>query len=283
MIRRAGFTKAVPVTLALVVTLSGATAFAQDSSPSSQIVSPSAPAITNLGTFEPGSLVRLPSGSGEGSQLAADLFKPLARDFKGMLSQDNLLLAGIGGVSAAAGHNWDARSSAYAWGQDFGNVMRPGDFAGSFLVQTGSAVATYAIGRATGSRKVTSIGSSLFRAHVVAQTVTQGIKFSVRRTRPDGTVLSFPSGHTAAAFATASVLKAELGWKVGAPAYAAAAWVGASRMHARRHYLSDVIAGATIGIMAGRSVTVGSGRMKFAVSPAPVPRGVSVNFVKLGK
>jgi membrane-associated phospholipid phosphatase len=232
--------------------------------------------------LEPGSRVGLPT-AGEGSQLVADLFKPLRRDFQGLVSRDNLLFAGVGGLGAAMGHNWDATSSAYNWGQDFGKVMKPGDFAGSFLVQTGSAVATYAIGRATGSHKVTSIGSSLFRAHVVAQTVTQGVKFSVRRTRPDGTVLSFPSGHTAAAFATASVLKAELGWKVGVPAYGAAAWVAASRMHARRHYLSDVIAGATIGIMAGRSVTVGGGRMKFAVSPAPVPRGVSVNFVKLGR
>jgi membrane-associated phospholipid phosphatase len=206
----------------------------------------------------------------------------LGRDFKGLLSRDNLLLASIGGLGAAAGSQWDVRSSAYNWGEGFGSFMRPGDFSGSFLVQTGSAVATYAIGRATGSRKVTTVGASLFRAHVVAQTVTQGIKFSVRRTRPDGTVLSFPSGHTAAAFATASVLQSELGWKVGIPSYGAAAWIAASRVHARRHYLSDIIAGATIGIMAGRSVTVGSGRMKFAVSPAPVPRGVSVNFVKLG-
>jgi membrane-associated phospholipid phosphatase len=110
----------------------------------------------------------------------------------------------------------------------------------------------------------------------------QTIKVAARRTRPDGTSLSFPSGHSASAFATASVLQGQLGWKVGAPAYGAAAWVAASRMHAKRHYFSDVIAGAAIGIMAGRSVTVGKGQMKFAMSPAPVPRGIAVNFVKLG-
>ncbi len=199
-----------------------------------------------------------------------------------MLSRNNLFLAGIGGLGAAAGSHWDATSSAHRWGQGMGAVMQPGEIAGGFLVQTGAAVATYAIGRTTHSTKVTSIGASLFRAQVVSQTVTQGIKFAARRTRPDGTVLSFPSGHSATAFATATVLQSELGWKVGVPAYGAAAWVAASRMQAKRHYLSDVIAGATIGIMAGRSVTVGSGSMKFAVSPTPVPRGVAVNFVKLG-
>ena len=142
-------------------------------------------------------------------------------------------------------------------------------------------MATYAIGRATDSPKVTSIGASLFRAQVVAQTTTQAIKFAVRRTRPDGTSLSLPSGHTAAAFATASALQSELGWKVGAAAYGAAAWVAASRVQARRHYLSDVIAGATIGIMAGRSVAVGNGKMRFALSPMPVPRGIGVSAVSL--
>ena len=263
--------------LALILTTSGAAAFAQELPPLRQ---PSKPPIGDSGNFNPGSLVKRPDGGG-GSQLVADLFKPLGRDFKGMVSRDNLMRASIGGAGAVAGNHWDSRTSAHKWGQTFGSVMEPGVVAGSFLVQGGAAFATYAIGRTTHSIKVAAVGASLFRAQVVSQTVAQGIKIAAQRTRPDGTTLSFPSGHSASAFATASVLQSELGWKVGIPAYGAAAWVAASRVHAKRHYLSDVIAGATIGIMAGRSVTVGSGRMKFAVSPAPVPRGVSVNFVKL--
>ena len=278
MIRRPGLIRTAPAILALIVTTSGTTAFGQDLPP---LRHPSPPPIADASTFDPGSLVKRSDGGG-GSQLFADLFKPLGRDFQGMLSRDNLLLAGMGGVGAATGTYWDQRTSAHKWGQGFGSVMQPGVIAGSFLVQGGAAFATYAIGRSTASPKVANIGASLFRAQVVSQTVAQSIKVVAQRTRPDGTTLSFPSGHSASAFATASVLQAELGWKVGIPAYGAAAWVAASRVQAKRHYLSDVIAGATIGIMAGRSVTVGSGKMKFAVSPAPVSGGVGVNFVKLG-
>lgn len=61
-----------------------------------------------------------------------------------------------------------------------------------------------------------------------------------------------------------------------------AAWVGASRVQMRRHYLSDVIAGAAIGLAAGRSVTVGRGNFKFAMVPIAAPGGAGVNFVRIG-
>ncbi len=39
------------------------------------------------------------------------------------------------------------------------------------------------------------------------------------------------------------------GWKYGLPAYAAASFVGWSRIRANKHYPIDVIAGAAIGIL----------------------------------
>ena len=260
MMHTPGFTRISPATFILILILSTGTAFAQDSSSSGTTAAPAQPS----------------------SQLVSDLFRPLGRDMRGMLSRDNLFIASIGGLGAAAGAQFDNRATALRWNQNLGSAMEPGKIAGGFIVQAGGALATYAIGRATDVPKVTSLGASLFRAQFVSQTTVQTIKFAARRTRPDGTSLSFPSGHSASAFATASVLQGELGWKVGAPAYGAAAWVAASRMHAKRHYLSDVVAGAAIGIMAGRSVTLGKGQMKFAMSPAPVPRGIALNFTKVG-
>jgi membrane-associated phospholipid phosphatase len=94
---------------------------------------------------------------------------------------------------------------------------------------------------------------------------------------------SFPSGHTSSAFATAAVLERHYGWKVGVPAYAAATYVGGSRLSENKHYLSDVIFGAAIGVVCGRATTVGSGRARMAMSPIAAPGGAGVEFTWLGR
>ena len=62
---------------------------------------------------------------------------------------------------------------------------------------------------------------------------------------------SFPSGHTATAFMTATMLHKEYGWRspwFSIGGYTAAAVTGVSRILNNRHWLSDVIAGGAIGI-----------------------------------
>lgn len=76
------------------------------------------------------------------------------------------------------------------------------------------------------------------------------LKPTVDRERPDGGSGSFPSGHTASAFAGAGYLQIRYGWAYGVPAYLAASFVGYSRVEADRHWTSDVVAGAAIGIIA---------------------------------
>jgi membrane-associated phospholipid phosphatase len=48
----------------------------------------------------------------------------------------------------------------------------------------------------------------------------------------------------------------------------------------RRHYVSDVLAGATLGILAGRSVTFGSGKARFGLSPVAVPGGAGFSITR---
>jgi membrane-associated phospholipid phosphatase len=62
-----------------------------------------------------------------------------------------------------------------------------------------------------------------------------------------------------------------------------ASWVAASRVQVKRHYLSDVAFGAALGIVAGRTVTIGRGETRFAVAPAVAPGGAGVNFTWVGK
>ena len=71
--------------------------------------------------------------------------------------------------------------------------------------------------------------------------------------RPDGSARnSFPSGHTATAFMGAELLRREY-WNVspwiGVAGYAVAAGTGFFRMYNNRHWLTDVIGGAGIGIL----------------------------------
>ena len=210
-----------------------------------------------------------------------ELFAALPGDVARLVSRDNLFLVAMGSAAAAATHPVDGRIAGSGWGQGaVHEALQPGAIVGGFAVQAGGAFATYAIARAVGQDRVAAVGARLFRAQLVAQATTHVIKLTARRTRPDGTSLSLPSGHTSSAFATATVLQSEFGWKAGVPAYAVASWVAASRVQMERHYLSDVIAGATIGILAGRSVTVGRGSVRFAITPAVVPGGLGVNFVK---
>lgn len=64
---------------------------------------------------------------------------------------------------------------------------------------------------------------------------------------------SFPSGHSASAFAFASAVGTELPW-VALPLRGLATAVAYSRVHTGVHYPGDVVVGATIGTVAGESV-----------------------------
>jgi undecaprenyl-diphosphatase len=63
---------------------------------------------------------------------------------------------------------------------------------------------------------------------------------------------SFPSGHSTAAFATATALSLSTKkWEIAVPSFAYAAMVAYSRMRLGVHYPSDVLAGSAIGIGSG--------------------------------
>ncbi|WP_405788926.1 phosphatase PAP2 family protein [Streptomyces sp. NBC_00029] len=125
----------------------------------------------------------------------------------------------------------------------------------------GGAAAAIAVFGSAGARKAAVRGvASLALASATINTVG---KWSVRRPRPllEGVPLtrqlatqpqttSFPSGHSASAFAFATgVALASPGW--GAVVAPVAASVAFSRVYTGVHYPSDVFVGASLGVAAG--------------------------------
>ncbi|MFN8357974.1 MAG: phosphatase PAP2 family protein [Spirosomataceae bacterium] len=97
----------------------------------------------------------------------------------------------------------------------------------------------------------------------LAQSITQGLKYTVRYPRPDGEGNeSFPSGHTTMAFTSATLLHQEFGQQsvvISILGYSAATATGAMRMLNNRHWLADVLFGAGVGI--------GSTKVVYALYP----------------
>lgn len=95
--------------------------------------------------------------------------------------------------------------------------------------------------------------SDAFSAALMAGIVGT-LKNTTNVTRPDGSNnKSFPSGHTATAFMTATMLTKEYGcvspW-IGVGSYSVAAATGLMRVANNKHWLSDVLTGAGVGILA---------------------------------
>ena len=107
-------------------------------------------------------------------------------------------------------------------------------------------------GRSDWPRLLASAGMS----YLIMAGLVNGIKYTAKEMRPDGSSAnSWPSGHTATAFVGATLLHKEYGltrspwWSVAG--YGVATATGVMRVLNNRHWISDVMSGAGIGIMSG--------------------------------
>ena len=107
-------------------------------------------------------------------------------------------------------------------------------------------------GRSDWPRLLASAGMS----YLIMAGLVNGIKYSAKEMRPDGsTANSWPSGHTATAFVGATLLHKEYGltrspwWSVAG--YGVATATGVMRVLNNRHWISDVMSGAGLGILSG--------------------------------
>ena len=132
---------------------------------------------------------------------------------------------------------------------DFGN------FYGEGWIEGGLGLGGWGLGALTNDLKLQEFGRDVTESLLESTVVVTGLKYAVGRERPDGSNnQSFPSGHTITAFCFAPVVTRYWGWEAGVPAYFLATVTGLARVEGDHHYLSDVLAGATLGVVIGNSV-----------------------------
>ena len=148
-------------------------------------------------------------------------------------------------------------------------VFRKG---GEPLVVFGVPAALVTAGLISGRKNLARSGVRVLTSVVLAGVITTGGKVVTGRLRPDESATqysfkpftyhdSFPSGHATMAFALATSLASEIRqpW-ASAVLFAGATGTAWSRLNDHRHWLSDVLAGATVGVTAANFI---EGRWRF--------------------
>lgn len=182
-----------------------------------------------------------------------------------------------------------ARVSDFRRASNLTGIYIPVAFAGSALV--GGAIRHDEHLRETGALAMTAMADT--------QLLTAFLKYASARSRPQTNGVdagefwpggshfssdSFPSGHTANAFAAAHVIAKEYpNWKVKLAVYGLAAATGFERVQGREHFPTDVLVGGAVGYLIGGYVfDHHSTRSKTHVAFAPMVgrggAGVSVRI-----
>jgi membrane-associated phospholipid phosphatase len=146
---------------------------------------------------------------------------------------------------------------------DFGNAL------GNGLYVYPTLLAAAVVGKVAGSRKVYGVSSRALKSTLLAGASVIIIKSLIGRERPfvsdnafkfhpvnfKDKTNSFPSGHTTVAFALATSFAREIrGTWDDVFFYSLATTTAYARMHDNKHWLSDVVFGAGLGITATRFI-----------------------------
>jgi undecaprenyl-diphosphatase len=145
-------------------------------------------------------------------------------------------------------------------------MVRLSELANRSKLWVGIAAALFALGGPTGRR---AAATGLLAVGVNSAIVNLPMKLASRRARPDRdaasvpeerqvpmpTSTSFPSGHSASAFAFAGAVGGSMP-VLGAPLRGLAAAVAYSRVHTGVHYPGDVIVGSVVGATIGEATVL---------------------------
>ena len=77
------------------------------------------------------------------------------------------------------------------------------------------------------------------------------------------------------------MLERHLGYRAAWPTLLIATYVGVSRLHENKHFLSDVVFGSAVGMATGWTVVGRHGRNEYALMPTPVHGGMAIALTRV--
>ncbi len=210
-----------------------------------------------------------------------DQFKPtLVKS----VDKTGVMILAAGGASVLAVRQYDKKIDRFA--KDGGNLWMDHEDATQFG-KLGNGVAGVAI---FGAQYIFDQENGLKTGRAIILTTLSHMSIAglVQRNRPDNRTdflpfpSSFPSGHTASAFAVAGSMAYSYGWKGGVPAYLAASAIAVSRIKERRHWGSDIVGGAILGTFWARASFKADevDKQAFFVLPVPIYDGMMLSAMK---
>lgn len=178
-------------------------------------------------------------------------------DIKGLPNWKNAAALALGGgLAAYSSEEWDARVRADVrrhpdrLGKSENDILDIVANSYTFYALSG---ATYGVSLFAESQTLHDFALDQLSALTLSQPVVFALKKGFHTRRPNGDSEGFPSGHTAAAASFAALLNRYYGPWAGAAGAGFAGLVAFHRIDSKNHDLSDVIFGAALGYIAGRT------------------------------
>lgn len=211
----------------------------------------------------------LPAGRSATDRFAGGFWHTVGRDIKAMprdlwsdtkatyWNKTNALILLVGGGASAAlrpevdddiEDKYDrSRTLKSDWGDAFGAAGNP-------ATHFGFAMSAYAYSVLAKDVKNYERAKTLISALIINGTSTLVLQISANTHSPNGEQFGWPSGHTSSTMTVAAVLDEYYGPLVGIPLYGLTGMVALERMDDGEHHFSDVVFGAVLGYVVGKTV-----------------------------
>ena len=189
------------------------------------------------------------------------IFSRLKQDARGVVNRKNAIILGAvlgGAIALRQDVDKEIRDNTARHPERWGRFSNYLGELGEVQVQIPMLLSLYGYSLYQQDEELHDLSGSLISAFTIAGLSSLTVKGIANTDRPsdrwNGGQFGFPSYHTSSSFAMAAVLDEYYGHRAGLPAYTLAGLIGWSRIDERDHDLSDIVFGAALGYVIGKSV-----------------------------